>query len=691
MKKQIRKKFPLRVIITSFCLIYTVIFSFSAYGAEPVRIGVLAFRPKPQTVAQWQPLAAALKQAMPERDFVVEALSYSELEESVAKRKVDYILTNPGHYVLLAKRNGLSSPLATLIAFDNGKPTKEFGGVIFCRAEQPTINTLIDIKGKTIALVNTESMGGYQMQAYELSQAGIRLPHDAKLITTEMPHDNVIEAVLSGRADVGFVRSGVLEGMFKEGKLAPKQIKIINLQNQPGFSAKVSTRLYPEWPFVAMPHVDENIARRVAVALFTLEENSVAIRAIGIHGFAIPADYTPVSNILRELRLPPFEAAPAFTLYDVWVQYRWPVIGTLIIIGSILLLSFLLTIANRKLENEKRIVHMQQQKLQESESRFRIMADTAPVLIWITGADKLFTYFNKSWLEFTGRTIEQELGNGWAAGVHPDDVQRCLDIYVNAFDARKSFSMEYRLRRSDNEYRWLIDNGVPRFDAQEVFQGYIGSCVDITERKQAEKALQQSHESLHQILDSMNGLVYVVDMKSYETLYINRYGKEIWGDFTGKVCWQNLQFCQNGPCSFCTTNNLLKQDASSARVHVWEFQNTTTGQWYEGRDSAIVWPDGRMVKMEMATDITGRKMLQIERERLITELQSAVTEVKTLSGIIPICAGCKKIRDDKGYWEQVEAYVSHHTNAQFSHGICPSCVEKFYPEQAERLRNSPKK
>ena len=90
-------------------------------------------------------------------------------------------------------------------------------------------------------------------------------------------------------------------------------------------------------------------------------------------------------------------------------------------------------------------------------------------------------------------------------------------------------------------------------------------------------------------------------------------------------------------------------------------------------------------------DITKRKQGEEERERLITELQSALTEVKTLSGIIPICAGCKKIRDDKGYWEQVESYVSQHTQAQFSHGICPVCGEKFYPEQAERLRTSPKK
>src|SRR6201993_4744302 len=118
-----------------------------------------------------------------------------------------------------------------------------------------------------------------------------------------------------------------------------------------------------------------------------------------------------------------------------------------------------------------------QTEVRESESRFRIVADAAPVLIWMAGTDKLCTFFNKPWLDFTGRSTEQELGNGWAEGVHPDDLQRCLKIYTEAFDARKAFVMQYRLRRNDGEYRWISDHGVARYDAQRQFAGYVGSAV----------------------------------------------------------------------------------------------------------------------------------------------------------------------------------------------------------------------
>jgi PAS domain S-box-containing protein len=125
-------------------------------------------------------------------------------------------------------------------------------------------------------------------------------------------------------------------------------------------------------------------------------------------------------------------------------------------------------------------------KLREGEEQFRILADTAPVMMWASGIDKLCVFFNKPWLDFTGRTMEEELGDGWSEGVHPDDYDLCLKTYVTSFDARQPFKMEYRLKRYDGEYRWLLNHGVPRFSPCGEFLGYIGSCIDVTERKQVD-------------------------------------------------------------------------------------------------------------------------------------------------------------------------------------------------------------
>ncbi len=134
--------------------------------------------------------------------------------------------------------------------------------------------------------------------------------------------------------------------------------------------------------------------------------------------------------------------------------------------------------------------------IRESEERFRLVANAAPVMIWMSGLDKSCSYFNQTWLEFTGRPLEAELGNGWAEGVHPEDLEQCMDLYTTAFDRRETFQMQYRLRRHDGEYRWVFDRGVPRFNADGSFAGYIGSVIDVTELRLAEEALRQKDREL---------------------------------------------------------------------------------------------------------------------------------------------------------------------------------------------------
>jgi PAS domain S-box-containing protein len=181
-------------------------------------------------------------------------------------------------------------------------------------------------------------------------------------------------------------------------------------------------------------------------------------------------------------------------------------------------------------------------------NEYMTIVEQAPIMIWRANTTTQCDYFNKQWLDFTGRSLEQESGNGWAEGVFKDDFERCLDIYLTAFKKREMFEMEYRLRRYDGEYRWVFDRGVPFQNEQGVFSGYIGSCIDITDRVEA------------------------------------------------------------------------------------------------------------------------RKMI----------LEKQKTEITHLRDLLPICSHCKKIRDDKGYWQRVESYISQYTDAEFSHGICPDCVKKYY-------------
>jgi len=157
----------------------------------------------------------------------------------------------------------------------------------------------------------------------------------------------------------------------------------------------------------------------------------------------------------------------------------------------------------------------------ESVQFAKTLANGGASLIWTANLDKLCDYFNEPWLRFTGRTLEEELGNGWAEGVHPDDFDRCLEIYVTNFEQRKAFSMEYRIRHADGDYRWILDEGNPRYDEQGKFIGYIGFCYDITARKQTEHALQESEKQFREITDSSPLALFIVTVLEQRITYIN--------------------------------------------------------------------------------------------------------------------------------------------------------------------------
>ena len=191
---------------------------------------------------------------------------------------------------------------------------------------------------------------------------------------------------------------------------------------------------------------------------------------------------------LKERNLPPgsviLNRQPTF-----WESYKVYILGSisLILVETLLIFGLVWQRARRRAAETQLATAFE--AVRESEQRFRLVANTAPVMIWMSGPDKLRTYFNQPWLEFSGRPLEAELGNGWSERVHPQDLTDCLDIYTRAFDLRESFRKQYRLRRHDGEFRWVVDIGVPRLSPEGLFAGYIGSCIDVTESKLAEEAL----------------------------------------------------------------------------------------------------------------------------------------------------------------------------------------------------------
>ncbi len=229
------------------------------------------------------------------------------------------------------------------------------------------------------------------------------------------------------------------------------------------------------------------LAGVMALRILHGEKPQAIARVKGVNTYMF--DWRAVKRwVLKESEIPPgsivLNRQPT-----IWRLYKGYIIGSIcLMVMEGLLIGGLLTqrAGRRKVEADLVASNL---RLRESEERFRLVANTAPVMIWMSGTDKLCNYFNQTWLDFTGRPLEAELGHGWTDGVHPEDLKGCMDVYTRCFDRRESFQMQYRLRRHDGEYRWLVDIGAPRSNPDGSFDGYIGSCMDITERKQAEEAL----------------------------------------------------------------------------------------------------------------------------------------------------------------------------------------------------------
>ena len=256
-----------------------------------------------------------------------------------------------------------------------------------------------------------------------------------------------------------------------------------------------------------------------------------------------------------------------------------------------------------------------EEELRESEARFGTIADAAPVLIWMSGLDKLCTFFNKTWLEFTGRTIEQETGNGWVEGVHPDDLQMCLKTYVEAFDAREPFVMQYRLRRHDGEYRWISDTGVPRYDVQKNFAGYIGSCVDVTELLIKEETLRKFEERVVLAAEAAHLGVWELDLATNQ-LWMSDSACGLFGFAPGAHLDHAAIQDRVYPDDRVVRDSAIKRAIETQGEYEIEYRVLLpdgTLRWIGGRGRCVAGKNGEGPRLiGVSIDITPRKQAEAE-------------------------------------------------------------------------------
>ena len=306
-------------------------------GHASYRIGVLANRGRAECLARWTPTAEALTQVLRE-DYQIVPLAFEEIKAAVQNKRVDYIILNTGQYVALEQQYGIQR-IATLKNRSQGQDLTIFGSALFVRADRKDVTSFTSVRGKRVMAVEPDSFGGWLATARELKAAGLVAGRDFRLEFGNT-QDAPVQAVLAGKADIGIVRTDLLETLAQEGKLDLRRLRVLpppSLETAGGarFPLLHSTRLYPEWPFAKLEHTSRENAERVLMALLLVRPRSESASGCSV-GWTIPLNYQSVHECLMELRYGPYADYGKVTPQEVLRLY-WPgfLMGSLTLAAAI--------------------------------------------------------------------------------------------------------------------------------------------------------------------------------------------------------------------------------------------------------------------------------------------------------------------------------------------------------------------
>lgn len=477
-----------------------------------MRVGVLAFRSLETTRQEWQPTIDYLNDKIRGYHFVLKPLYFPQMDQAVRERGLEFVFTNPRHYIILEAEYDLEA-IATLIRLQSGHPVNRFGAVIFTRADRSDISTIKDLPGKVLATVSEQSFGGYLAPRWTLLRNGVKLRQFSRVIYTSMPHDNVVKEVLSGRADVGFVRTGVLESMAKEQLIRLDQVKILNQQGKSVFPQLLSTDLYPEWPMAVMPSVSVALRELVAQTLQGIDSTDYAARMAGYYGFSEPGDYATAEAVMLRLQMEP-NAQNELDWRDIYREYPKATLGGLLVTLLVMFASAVhLWRINRKMrrsqsERDRLALHLQianttleekisqrTQQIHQLQSHLQSMLDSMAEGMYGVDTNGHCTFVNAAFLkllgyrdanEVTGKHIHELIHHSHPDGTpYPSEECRMYQAYLDK-----------REINIDTEVFWRKDGtplaveywSHPIVEQGEVV-GAVATFLDITERKKAEAVL----------------------------------------------------------------------------------------------------------------------------------------------------------------------------------------------------------
>ena len=485
-----RTSIILRLLTASLLLIA---WALPAHADGPITLGVFALRPKPLVEAAWKPLADYLGEGLDGREVRLRVLDSGEMSAAIARHEIDLLLTNPTHFIELRASSPLSGAIATQVNRDGGLEVRAFGGVIVVRRDDARMRTLQDLAGRRVATTSSNFLGTYPAQAQTLRKAGVDL-ESLEVRPFGQDQDSVIDALLAGKADAAFVRTGLLERMAREGRDI-SMLEVLNPLDWPEHPYQSSTQLYPEWPLVALAHADEQLVRRIAARVLTLSAEHPAARAAGIAGFTIPADYSGVETLLRELRLPPFDAETPITWRDLWAQYHEWIFTLALAAVAIALMLVKLMQSNRALarSSEEACTLTEQIDLERHHLRNVVEATQAGSWEWQleSGAWKA----DPRWAAMLGIARLPDDGvtrSFWRDCVHPEDLAAADEAMTRHLAGETPYyELDLRLRHRAGHWIWVHDRAlVARRDTEGRALLVTGAQVDITRRKLAEEQLR---------------------------------------------------------------------------------------------------------------------------------------------------------------------------------------------------------